>query len=97
MTSPAAAESAPASKCKKCDGVLDALGYPKWCLKCRAAYRSEYNKTKKEMEETRGYAAGVSAMREHLIEHFIPLGHGMFTALDVARLIKQSKGPFSRD
>ncbi len=36
-------------------------------------------------------------MREHLIANFIPLGHGMFSALEVARLIKQAKGPFSRD
>lgn len=45
------------------------------------------------MTESRGYAAGIAAMRAHLAGHFDRLGSGAFTGFEIAGLIRQSKGP----
>jgi hypothetical protein len=59
-----------ATTCSKCDGKLDSTGFPHWCKACRAKYKRDYEALRGEMSETRGYAAGVSAMREFLAVNF---------------------------
>lgn len=84
----------PERACSKCEGLLDTSGYPLWCRKCRAGNKREYEATKKEMQESRGYAAGISAMREYLAAKFREYGtQGSFTGIEVAHYITQSQGP----
>jgi hypothetical protein len=46
------------------------------------------------MQESRGYAAGISAMREYLAVRFADYGTaGSFTGIEVARIISGSLGP----
>lgn len=59
-----------AAKCSKCEKDLDSTGFPHWCRKCRATYKREYEAQRDEMSETRGYAAGISAMRDFLAVNF---------------------------
>lgn len=81
--------------CSKCAGELDTSGYPLWCKKCRATNKREYEATKKEMQESRGYSAGVSAMRDYLMKHFGTFGSsGDFSGNDVAKMIQNCRGPF---
>jgi hypothetical protein len=80
-------------QCSKCGNPREADGYPKWCNGCRATYKREYEILRKEMTETRGYAAGVSAMRAYLAERFLQLASGHFDGREVARLISQATGP----
>jgi hypothetical protein len=80
--------------CSKCEAPLDTAGYPLWCKQCRAANMREYTATKKQMQESRGFAAGVSAMRDYLAGRFREYGtQGSFTGNEVAHFISQSHGP----
>lgn len=91
---PAAAPSSPdPSLCSKCGSAIDTTGYPVWCKACRAKYQKDYKAARAEMTESRGYAAGIAAMRAHLAGHFDRLGSGAFTGFEIAGLIRQSKGP----
>lgn len=80
--------------CSKCDGSLDTSGTPHWCKACRAKYKREYDATVKEMTESRGYAAGVTAMRTYLAENFRQYGSAGFSGSEIADTIMQVKGPF---
>jgi len=62
------------AKCSRCEGSLDTKGYPLWCKACRAKNQREYNALLKQMSETRGYAAGVSAFRDHIAKKFEAIG-----------------------
>jgi hypothetical protein len=79
--------------CSKCEGVLDTDGYPKWCKACRAKHRREYEATKKEMGETRGYAAGCSAMREFLADYFKSLGNAHVSGFEASVLVGRAGVP----
>lgn len=80
--------------CSKCEGALDTTGYPLWCKSCRAKNKREYEATKKQMQETRGYAAGVSAMRAYLAAQFLKFGTaGSFSGVEISRIIEHCKGP----
>lgn len=61
-----------------CGMILDREGSPKWCKKCWAIYQKEYQENHKEtlrkMTESRGYAAGISAFREHIVKKFEAIG-----------------------
>lgn len=84
----------PTEPCSKCNSPLDTTGYPKWCKSCRAAHKREYEATKKEMQESRGFAAGQSAMRSYLVQQFARYGtQGAFTGYEIARMIQNCKGP----
>lgn len=81
-------------QCTKCDQLLDTTGYPLWCKSCRAKHKREYEATKKEMQESRGYCAGMSAMREYLASKFQQYGSaGSFTGYEIAATIRQCAGP----
>jgi len=62
------------TSCARCEKPLDTNGSPHWCKACRAKYQREYQLLRVEMSETRGYAAGVSAMREHIVRKFEAIG-----------------------
>ncbi len=88
------AQSAAAGvKCSKCSGVLDSEGYPKWCKACRSKYNKEYAATKEEMQETRGFSAGVSAMRHAMAEHFKLFGNARFSGVELWQMISKAPGP----
>ncbi len=90
--------SSPVSTCSKCDKALDTTGYPLWCRSCRAANKREYENTRREMQESRGYAAGVTAMRHYLAENFRRYGTaGSFSGVEIAATIMQVRGPFDED
>jgi hypothetical protein len=83
-----------APTCSKCSAPLDTTGYPLWCLACRAKHKREYEATKKEMTESRSFAAGCTAMREYLAKRFAEYGAaGSFSGAEVAGYIMQAKGP----
>jgi len=80
--------------CSKCGNALDTTGSPKWCRACRAKYKREYDATVKEMTESRGFAAGCTAMREYLAKRFSEYGAaGSFSGIEIAKIIAQAKGP----
>jgi hypothetical protein len=80
-------------KCSKCEAVLDSEGYPKWCLACRAKNRREYEATKKEMNETRGFSAGSSAMRHAAAEYFKLFGNAKFSGIEIWSMLRSVPGP----
>ena len=78
---------------KVCGKPLDTAGYPRWCKACRSAYKSQYATLQKEMQETRGFSAGISAMRECAADMFGEYGSGQFSGYEVAGMIRQMPGP----
>ena len=63
------------AKCSKCEsGKVEDEHYPRWCKTCRAKWQREYQALRKDLSETRGYAAGVSAFREHIVKKFEAIG-----------------------
>jgi predicted amidophosphoribosyltransferase len=80
-------------KCSKCEKKLDTEGTPRWCKKCRADYQREYQGLKKEMSETRGYAAGCSAMREFLSDYFKSLGNAHVSGFEASVLVGRAGVP----
>lgn len=81
------------TKCSKCSSELDTSGYPQWCKVCRAKYKREYDETKAKLTESRGYAAGISAMRAFLYTRFDRLGSGSFSGREIADIIARTPGP----
>ena len=80
--------------CSKCESSeVESDGYPRWCNRCKASYKREYEATKAGRAEKKGFAAGVTAMREVLSDEFEKLGSGRFAAFEVARLIQNAPGP----
>ena len=75
--------------CSKCEAALDTTGYPKWCKACRATHKREYEATKKEMSETRGFAAGAAAMKAAIANRVAALGNGKFSGLQIASWIRE--------
>ena len=82
-------EAAVVATCSKCESDLDTTGYPKWCKKCRAEHKREYEATKREMSETRGFAAGASAMRAGIAARIRALGNGKFTGIQLSKWIER--------
>lgn len=85
--------AAAADHCTKCKEPLDTEGYPLFCKACRAKYQREYQAMRKEMSESRGFCAGISAMRALLVREFNAQGSGSFTGYEIAGLIAQCSGP----
>jgi len=83
-----------ATLCSKCgDNEVKGESYPRWCSNCRTNYRRELEAVKEGRTEKKGFAAGVTAMRECLAAEFDKLGSGRFEASEVADLIMRSPGP----
>jgi len=84
------------TECAKCGNPCDPGASPRWCKPCRAKYQREYERTRKEMTESRGYAAGVSAMRHYLADQFsVRYGStGYFNGYEIADIIRAARGPF---
>ncbi len=79
---------------EECGKPLDTTGYPIWCKACRAKHRVAYNATVKEMSETRGFAAGVSAAKAFVASEFETAIRGsMINGFEAARLVRACKGP----
>ena len=53
-------------KCSKCGENERAKNKP-WCKECLATYQREYQDTKEEMAEKRGFALGAKAMRDAIL------------------------------
>ena len=81
------------NECSKCSAELDTAGFPKWCKACRAKYKREYEGLKKEMAETRGYSAGISAMREFLAVQFVGYTIQRFSGPEIAHIIRNCSAP----
>jgi SET domain-containing protein len=81
------------TKCSKCEKDLDTEGNPKWCKACRAKYQREYQSLKKEMSETRGYAAGCSAMREFIAGYFQQFGNVRLSGVEAAFMTRKAGLP----
>lgn len=65
--------------CSRCDNALDTEGYPRWCSSCRKAYKREYDQTRKEMGEGKGFLAGAEAMRLSLLGRIGSIHPGIMT------------------
>lgn len=76
---------------QRCENALDTEGSPKWCKKCRATYRREYEALKDQMRESRGYGRGVTALRNYLAEEFEVHGSGSFSGYEIAHLIRNAQ------
>jgi len=85
-----ATEAAAETKtCSKCEATLDTTGNPQWCKKCRAKNQREYERTRKEMAESRGFSAGVSAAKDFLAREFEGKIRGaMISGNEAARLVR---------
>lgn len=81
------------ASCSKCEKALDTDGYPKWCKACRARYRREYESTKEEMTETRGYAAGCSAMRDFMVGYFAAFGRHQISGFEASAMARKAGAP----
>lgn len=92
MVSPTAAEEIDL-KCSKCEKKLDTEGTPRWCKKCRAEYQREYQSLKKEMSESRGYAAGCSAMREFIAGYFMQFGNVRLSGVEASMMVRKAGQP----
>lgn len=92
MSSPQAAEELE-TKCSKCELELDTEGTPRWCKKCRAKYQREYQSLKKEMSETRGYAAGCAAMREFISGYFAQFGNVRLSGVEASIMVRKAGVP----
>lgn len=79
--------------CSRCEADLDSAGYPKWCKKCRAKYRREYVDLRAQMQETRGFAAGVSAMRAAVVTRFAHWPRAVFSGSEVVTQVQTMAGP----
>lgn len=76
-----------------CGSPLDHENYPRWCSQCRADYNREYRGLRDQMQNGKGFAAGVTAMREVLVSEFMAQGSVGFSGYEVAILINQAPGP----
>ena len=85
--------SVPDAKCSRCEGPLNTVNFPHWCKACRAKYQREYQALRKQMSETRGFAAGVSAFRDHAARLLWQMGPSMINAADTAQWLR--KLPFT--
>lgn len=79
--------------CSRCEKHLDTNGYPKWCKACRAAYKREYESLRTQMGEGRGFAAGVSAMRDCVCTELDRLGFSNFEAREIRDFVRAMPGP----
>lgn len=78
---------------ENCGKPLDTSGYPRWCKACRSSYKTQYAALQKEMSETRGFAAGISAMRECAADLFSEYGSGQFSGYEIEQMIRSMPGP----
>ena len=80
--------------CSKCEKPLDTTGFPKWCKACQNAYRREYRRTKDDMSESRGFAAGVAATKDLIASEFMNAIRGaQINGYEAARLVRACRGP----
>jgi hypothetical protein len=80
--------------CSRCQAVLDTTGYPLWCKKCRAANKREYEATRKEMSESRGFRSGVAAAKGFLASEFRrAIGPALISGTEAAQLVEICRGP----
>jgi hypothetical protein len=92
MASPETAVAADL-KCSRCEQELDTEGSPRWCKKCRAKYQREYQALRKEMGESRGYAAGCSAMRAFLESYFAQFGNARISGFEASTMVRKAGVP----
>ena len=75
--------------CSRCESPIDTTGSPPWCKKCRAKYQREYQTLRKQMSESRGYAAGVAAMRDAIAAEFDRMGRQTYSAFSLAQWVRK--------
>ncbi len=80
-------------KCGRCESELDTEGSPRWCRKCRAKYQREYQGLRKEMGESRGYAAGCSAMRAFIADYFQQFGNVRLSGVEASIMVRKAGLP----
>lgn len=85
--------TADAPICSRCEGPRDTEGYPKWCKECRAKYRREFRDTEKEMRESRGFAAGCTAMRNAIAIRFQGYGSAIFSGVEAGHIAMKTTSP----
>jgi len=80
--------------CSRCGKERETTGAPPWCRACRAKYQRDYQALRKEMSESRGFAAGISAMRAYLADTLDKYPAAQtFTGPQIARVIRNVRGP----
>lgn len=76
-----------------CANALDTTGSPAWCKECRAKYQRQYKALQKQMSESRGFCAGVSAAKDLIASEFERHRGVMFSGRDAAHMVRVCKGP----
>jgi hypothetical protein len=75
-----------------CTNPRAAAGY--WCKPCRAKYQQQYTAVQKQMTETRGFAAGVTAAKHFIANEFdCSIRGATINGHEAARLVRDCRGP----
>lgn len=79
--------------CTQCKGPLNTTGYPLWCQSCRNAYQREQRALANYRMDVRSFAAGAQEMREKLAAMFEQTGSAVYSAREVALIIRRTEPP----
>ncbi len=78
--------------CEKCEQRPRAKSHT-WCSDCKAEAQSRYMASRDGMFQAKGFAQGVSALREALASEFARLGTGYFRGDECAALVRTAAAP----
>ena len=88
-----ATATAAADRCSSCKGPLDTKGLPKWCKDCRARWQRERRALENYRIDARSHAQGAREMKEMLAKMFDATGTAVYSAREVAALIRRMDNP----
>ena len=88
-----ATATAAADRCSSCKGPLDTKGLPKWCKDCRARWQRERRALENYRIDARSHAQGAREMKEMLAKMFDATGTAVYSARDVAALLRRMDNP----
>jgi hypothetical protein len=80
-------------KCPKCEIRPSTPGRNRWCNECNAAYQREYQASREERMEGKGFAKGVDAMRREVSAHFEQFPFAKFAGHEIAKMIATIPAP----
>lgn len=82
-----------AEKCSSCKAPLDTTGLPKWCRECRNRWQRERRALENYRIDARSHAQGAREMKEMLAKMFDATGTAVYSAREVAGLIRRMDTP----
>jgi predicted amidophosphoribosyltransferase len=80
--------------CSKCHEALDTAGYPRWCRRCRAKYKREYEETRDRQADVQAYLRGAAAFKADVLAVLRSKpAAGLLTIGDFARWLSEHPAP----